>query len=946
MDSERWKRIDSLLQEALERPAQERDAFLRSACRGDEELRREVESLLRSQELAGAFLETPAIEVEARQLAVELPSGRERHVGAHGPPPRCRVCSFPIPDGARYCAGCAIPVNPDDRGEAGAVSDPAPLPGNGHLRPGTLIAERYTVLALAGCGGMGDVYRVRDNKLDQVVALKLLAHSLRGNPAALIRLHNEVRVARQISHPNVCRVYDIGEANGLHFLTMEFIDGDDLAHLLRRIGRFPHDKGIEIARRICLALSAAHERGVLHRDLKPGNIMLDAAGHVVVTDFGLAALADDMKYAESRSGTPAYMAPEQAARGKVSVRSDIYSLGLVLYELFTGRPAFEGDERTAITNPASLVKDLHPQVEKTILHCLAEDPDDRPATAIAVAASLPGGDPLNLALAAGQTPPPEMVAASGEKSGISVQSAVWCLVATLAALGGGLILGDRPQVLVRAPIELPPDALAVKARELAASVGYPEHPRASGFGFVYDTAQIRRLEPDGWMRPALSRPAPIRFWYRESPRGLASYELKGVAWDDPPRNLPGMISMQMDGGGRLTFFGVVPIHSQVVARPGEPNWSSLLLAAGLDAGSLRAVAPQIVPPVFADSRLAWSGSYADQPDARVRVEAAALAGRPVYFRLIPSWEESGADPAGLDVGFQLTARPYPPFFSGGTLGLLAALASGAGWVAWRNAKSGRGDRKGAFRAAVWVFVLWTVYGVSNGFGQFADATGRCWIIPAHALFWAGSAWIFYMALEPLVRRSWPHSLVSWSRLLSGRLRDPLVGRDILIGILVMSWFFLLRAQLPITIGSVIPARFGAVIGIIPVSYGISASGTLLVAVAFTLTLVILHRKWAAFALTSTLLFIMNFFLAMPVKDPLQVAGISLYSLLTVSVLMRYGVLACYTAMATSYILFSVPLGPDWDAWYQDDGRICALLLAALAVYGFHSALAGRRVLTV
>ena len=153
----------------------------------------------------------------------------------------------------------------------------------------------------------------------------------------LAQFHNEVRTARQVSHPNICRVYDIGEVEGQLYLSMEFVDGEDLATSLRRIGRFPEDRATEIARQLCAGLAAAHERGVLHRDLKPANVMLDGAGKVRVMDFGLAAVGP---VEDVRAGTPAYMAPEQLLGREVTVRSDIYALGLVLYELFTGRRAF------------------------------------------------------------------------------------------------------------------------------------------------------------------------------------------------------------------------------------------------------------------------------------------------------------------------------------------------------------------------------------------------------------------------------------------------------------------------------------------------------------------------------------------------------------------------------------------------------------------------------
>ncbi len=214
---------------------------------------------------------------------------------------------------------------------------------------------------------MGEVYRADDLKLGQPVALKFLPETLATNPASLARLHNEVRIARQVSHPNVCRVYDIGEADHQSFLTMEYVDGEDLASLLLRIGRLPGDKAVQVARQICAGLAAAHDKGVLHRDLKPSNVMLDGRGQVRLTDFGLSGLVEGFRGRAIREGTPAYMAPEHAAGKEVTVRSDLYSLGMVLFELFTGRFAFEAAtaEESARrraesepTRPSSLVANL------------------------------------------------------------------------------------------------------------------------------------------------------------------------------------------------------------------------------------------------------------------------------------------------------------------------------------------------------------------------------------------------------------------------------------------------------------------------------------------------------------------------------------------------------------------------------------------------------------
>src|SRR3954463_1353047 len=235
---------------------------------------------------------------------------------------------------------------------------------HGRFGPGAIFDNRYRVLGLLGRGGMGEVYRADDLRLGQEVALKVLAASLSADPGRLAQFHNEVRTARQVSHPNVCRVYDIGEIDGQLFITMEYVDGEDLSVLLRRIGRLPEDKGIDIARQVCAGLAAAHERGVLHRDLKPANIMLDGSGRARIMDFSLASVGE---VADIRAGTPAYMAPEQLAGKEVTVRSDIYALGLVLYETFTGRRAFDAKDLAglldlhragAIVAPTTIVKSL------------------------------------------------------------------------------------------------------------------------------------------------------------------------------------------------------------------------------------------------------------------------------------------------------------------------------------------------------------------------------------------------------------------------------------------------------------------------------------------------------------------------------------------------------------------------------------------------------------
>src|SRR5256712_1242010 len=365
-----------------------------------------------------------------------------------------------------------------------AAAASAPL----QLTPGTILGDRYRIVSLVGAGGMGQVYRADDLKLGQSVALKFLAHH--GDSA---RLYEEVRIGRQVSHPNVCRLYDIAEVDGQLFITMEFVDGEDLASLLRRIGRLPSEKALMLTRDICAGLAAAHDKGVIHRDLKPANVMIDGRGRARVTDFGLAAIAGEIRGVEARAGTPDYMSPEQLAGKDVTARSDIYSLGLVLYETFTGRIPFErGDTPAGVAcirgsstpkSPGSVLEGIDPAVERAILRCLETDPQRRPASALAVAAALPGGDPLAAALAAGETPSPEMVAASGEAGALSPRVAWACLLGTALGLASFVVMIHPISLVNRVPLDKRPEVLVDRARDVLRRLGHDAPGRDSAFQF-------------------------------------------------------------------------------------------------------------------------------------------------------------------------------------------------------------------------------------------------------------------------------------------------------------------------------------------------------------------------------------------------------------------------------------------------------------------------------
>lgn len=249
--------------------------------------------------------------------------------------------------------------------------------------PGQILADRYRIIAPLGSGGMGEVYRAEDRRLGQDVALKFLPVELAGDARMLQRLAAEVRIGRGVSHPNVCRLYDLVDTGGVSFITMEFVDGEDLASLLRRIGRLPFEKAVALTRDICSGLAAAHDLGVIHRDLKPANIMIDGRGHARITDFGLALARGEGRPREI-AGTPAYMAPEQSRGDLPTVRSDLYSLGAVLFEMFTGRRPAEGKAL-----PSSLVREMTPELERIMLACIEESPERRPSSARSIVDVLP-----------------------------------------------------------------------------------------------------------------------------------------------------------------------------------------------------------------------------------------------------------------------------------------------------------------------------------------------------------------------------------------------------------------------------------------------------------------------------------------------------------------------------------------------------------------------------
>jgi hypothetical protein len=856
---------------------------------------------------------------------------------------RCAACSADLVDGATSCRVCGALLPPD------AVTTVAPGVGlsQGRFQIGTTVAGRYRILGLVGRGGMGEVYRAHDVKLDQQVALKFLPEALGRDGAAVARFHNEVRVARQVTHPNVCRVHDIGEADGVPFISMEFVDGEDLASLLERIGRLPQDKGVEVAHELCAGLAAAHARGVLHRDLKPANIMLNRAGRVLIMDFGLAGVAAQLRGPEVLAGTPAYMAPEQLQGREVTARSDLYALGLVLYEMFSGARVFDGTTRGPVAAPSLLVKDLSPAIDTVILACLQDDAQRRPASAMAVAQALPGGDPVAAAMRAGQTPSPEMVAASRTTVRLSVRALVACFVAVIVLLVAAFAISPHDQDIGIAPPDVPPDVLVAKARDIAASVGYDAPPRDYAFGFERDRARLGYLKAHGfdWNRLANVRPGPFLWWYRQSDRWLAPRNpALSVTRDDPPTSA-GEVDVTLDARSRqlLSFRAITDDDGPAGTAGAEPDWRPLFAAAGLDMARFTALTPGRPPAGGFDLRRAWLGSTAAEPDQPLRVDAAALGGRPVSFVLRYPWSAATQpEPVGPSA---ILARANPM-----VRGMLWTSLLAAALFVRRNYRLGRLDVRGAATLAGATFWLslaaWLLR--AHFTPTAATSTGLAVGIGT-SLFSAGVAFIFYAGMDPYARRYWPASLVAWTRLVNGRLRDPLVGQDVLVGVLTG----LVAKAGPLVdhlIGRALGAQPGAGAEVhltLGRSLGLWAdlgafslpagAGSLVLLLLFKAAL---RRDWLAIVAWA----ILGGVTWAPTlgSDNKLVAGVVL-SAAFVPVfwaLCRFGMVA--TIVATW--VFAVTSGPiTWDPslWYGPNMLLGAALILALAVYGLHTALAGR-----
>ncbi len=597
--------------------------------------------------------------------------------------------------------------------------------------------------------------------------------------------------------------------------------------------------------------------------------------------------------------------------------------------------------------------EVDPLVDRVIRRCLEKDPDRRPASALQVAAALPGGDPLAAALAAGETPSPEMVAASGGVGEVSPNTGLALLGAIVVGLAIAVWLNARTHVVHHLPLSRSPEILEDAARSIVDGLGYrePYRDNASGFTITDYLHHLIRTDPSPrrWERLRDGQPPAVTFWYRRSPTPLVSDSvfLSGTRHGEQSaahRRRYGRRHARSEG--RLHFLAATPTYGQLSGTPEPFDWSILLRDAGFDPSTLKSTTSLWTPPVYADTRVAWKGVYPDRPDIPVHIEAASVGGRPAFFQIFEPWSEK-----------TIGGSPAPPGISIGGIAaiVLAALVIvGAILRARRNVRTDRADHAGAMRVAIVLLVadvLWGLLQAHHVLAPFPIVLTLAVVLAGAALL-GTLAYVVYLALEPDLRRKSPRTLVSWSRVIAGRLRDPLVGRDLLIGAAVgvgIVLFRQLQALSPSWIGRAPdlarpPIIFdGSVLRTLAYIVGESSQAALIATallLTFVLLMVVLRRKRLAVACFLVLLFAIS---SGQTTHWIQWPFSALLVAVVVVTVARLGLLPLVVAEIVQNALYETPLVLDPGSWLAPASYTALIFVLGLAVFGLRTSLAGQRV---
>jgi hypothetical protein len=666
------------------------------------------------------------------------------------------------------------------------------------------------------------------------------------------------------------------------------------------------------------------------------------------------------------------MAPEQLAGGAASVQSDLYALGLVLYELFTGKRAFDSPDPAVIRrlqadsspkSPSSLTPDIEPAVERVVMRCLEREPRDRPVSAYAVLGALPGGDPLAAALAAGETPSPELVANARVAGGLKPAVAIACIAFVLATFGWWAgVEQSLPRGFTRSET-----TLALRAEDVLAKAGIANPPRYAYGGFdqnrVYNAVRARMDSTAvARGRPKQGTEMTSLYWRRFSPERLVNPSLHDAIprLFQPPQALPGSAMVLMEPDGKLILFQMVPDAGRSGAtdslnagdRAGQAavDWPALVSAGGYDATRMTRVAPSAAPGIRTDSVTAWSVPGRRPNDRPVTLLAGWLGGKVVHVSIDSDWGTS-VDPFAF--------RSPPPGDSWFYLCFWVLIPTVAGvFFGVRNLRAGRGDRRGATVLAVFVFAC---YWIAHFIVQ---DVGRAGILEAldsmldnipigHALLHAVSVWFVYVALEPYLRRLWPRVLVSWARLVTGRYRDPLIGRDIVIGFVFAgadAALTLAAQRLAPTVSTRPPFQIFdslAGTGLLLGSLLYNAAISVLIALGFFSVLLLarltLRRNDLAVAAAILVIALGTYSGNAGDVGPIRAIAAAVGSAGLAMVGVRFGLLAGIVGAFVRVAIDIIPWTMDLSVWYSGRMILVLAVLAALLIYGLAAALAGRSI---
>jgi len=641
-----------------------------------------------------------------------------------------------------------------------------------------------------------------------------------------------------------------------------------------------------------------------------------------------------------------------------------------VYEILTGKRAYDAAtlpelikarEEAALTNPSTLVRDLDPLIERVILRCLEKNPAKRPISVLQVSAALPGGDPLAAALAAGETPSPEMVAAAGETEGLNPRIGLLCLVGVCLLLVALLGIAKRSKMISYISLGPSPDVLKAKANDMIRMFGYTDAPADTAQGFELMRDYLQHISetvktPQRWEVLKQDEPPTLMFWYRENPQLLISFSpvdnlvYGRIQMDEPPMSTSGGRLIELSPQGNMLGFRETPpqVDDPLSEPPSAPDWNKLFVAAGLDQSQFKSVPPRWYPLAWGDSRAAWEGAWPNHPEIPLRVEAAGYRGRPIFFKMISPWDK----PTRMEAPTRSRQNSIGQWLSFAILGTILGLGI---WMASRSVRAGKGDLKGATRLAVFVALVGIVNWALLAHHVSSQLEIVLFILAVSvSLFFGMLTWLLYVALEPYVRRYWPDTLISWSRFLAGKFRDPVVARDVLLGTLfgvasatleqlqpyVEAWLGKApQRPLGLTTAYTLEGLKGSIATVL-FNASSSFSNALEVFFLFFILRLVFRRNWLAALVVSLVFCIPSLAAQNPLIDALFSAP---FLWIYLYILYRFGLVALTVLFFVDQLADNMPLASPLSAWYTEGGLVAMVTILAVAFYGFYVSRAGKPV---